>query len=449
MPSEPKTLHFGVLSTAGAGHLNPLIALSQELVRRGHEVTFFGRPKIEPDIEQAGFKFVALGANTASAQREPGSDVATIRDEIASLRIRLTRMCVEIEQYLAATPSAVARAKVNALLVDEIALTGPTVAQLLEIPYFLIATSVPHYFGWGRSAWFSGYRLSKTWLSWLQGVFLEQSVLRTKGPVLRTLNDFRHSVGLDPDGRTTPDSLCLAKITQLPPRLKPSQRKESQDFHCAGPFIDRSVRRHVPFPWERLDGRPMVYASLGTTSNVDAAIINMIAEACRDLNVQLVISLGNRVAVEELANLPREPIVVQYAPQLELLKRAAAVITHGGANTVFETLLEGKPMVVIPLAYDQPALADQLKQVGVAEVLPVMRLSSKRIHLALVNILESRKYREAALQMQAELQESRGIDCAAEIIETALEVHWLKQSIRVSARPLATGQLTTPEPRGA
>lgn len=439
MPAETKCWHFGVLSTAGVGHLNPLIALSHELVGRGHQVTFFGRPKIERDIAQAGLGFFPLAPEAIAPPQQQGTTTPSICAEIASLRSRLTRMCGEIEYYLAETPAAIAQTGVNALLVDEIALTGPTIAQLLGLPYFVIATSVPHHFGWKFSSWFSGHRLSKTRWSWLQSIFLEQSVLRISGRVRRTLDRFRHSVGLGPPGGFP----CLACITQLPPCLALPGPVASKNWSCAGPFIHRFARLHVPFPWEKLDGRPIVYASLGTTKNVPPAVLRMIAEACRGLGVQLVISLGNRFAPEDFADQPGDPIVVRYAPQLELLKRAAIVITHGGSNTVFESLLEAKPMIVIPLAFDQPAMAARLRQAGVAEVLPVMHLSPRRIRRALVNILEQRKYREAALRIQAELNSISGVECAANILEEALacrrqmpEPHALRA--RVSSRTIAS-----------
>jgi len=61
--------------------------------------------------------------------------------------------------------------------------------------------------------------------------------------------------------------------------------------------------------------------------------------------------------MEELAG---EPIVVEFAPQLELLKRAALCITHAGLNTALECLSNGLPMVAIPITNDQPGLQPEL-----------------------------------------------------------------------------------------
>ncbi len=113
--------------------------------------------------------------------------------------------------------------------------------------------------------------------------------------------------------------------------------------------------------------------------------------------------------------------MTRYAPQLELLKIAKIVITHGGSNTVFEALMEGKPMVVIPLAHDQPAIAARLARLKIAEVLPVMWLSATQISAAVTKLLHDASYSNAALDMQAILRSFNGSERAAEIIEENME----------------------------
>jgi MGT family glycosyltransferase len=176
----------------------------------------------------------------------------------------------------------------------------------------------------------------------------------------------------------------------------------------------------VEFPWERLDGRPLVYASLGTTRNACPEIFHLIAKACSELDVQLVIALGNRFDAAQFANLPGSPVVAQYAPQPELLEAASVVISHCGLNTTLETLAAGKPMVAIPLMYDQPANARRLERLGAAEVLPVMRLTAQRIRAAVVKVLNEPRYREAALQAQSKLRMLKGTAYAATIMERYL-----------------------------
>jgi zeaxanthin glucosyltransferase len=122
-------------------------------------------------------------------------------------------------------------------------------------------------------------------------------------------------------------------------------------------------------------------------------------------------------------------MVTKYAPQLELLKLARIVITHGGSNTVFETLMEGKPMIVIPLALDQPAVAARLTRLRLARVLPVMRLSPGKIRAAVTKLLNDASYLHAAQSMQIELPSIHGEELAADVIEKALDDHLVSRKV--------------------
>ena len=421
MRTELRRWHFGVLSFTGIGHLNPLIALSQELSSRGHKVTFFEKPKIEGRVRQAGLEFVPVCDGMVSKQQAPRNDRSSLCTEIATLRFNLTRIVRDINCFLDEMPTALARAGVDTLLINEIALTGPTVAQIMSLPYSLISTSVPHCFGWNSLSWFTGYRYSASSLSWLRGALLELSVQRMRGPILRALDEHRRRWGLAPVRTIAKAFPHLAFITQLPQCIDVPRRSLPQNFHYAGPFRSKVGRPHVQFPWHLLDGRPVLYASLGTTRNVRPEVFQMIAAACSDGNVQLVLSLGNRFVPEMFAGLPGRPVVMKFAPQLELLAVSDAVITHGGLNTVLEALTEGKPMIVIPFAYDQPAIAARLKRLHVAEVLPVMRLSAARIHAAVVKILSDASYRNAARELQNRLRSVPGSEYAANVIEQRLD----------------------------
>jgi len=424
MSAERPRRHFGVMSFTGTGHLNALILLSQQLKERGHKVTFFEKPKIESRVREAGLDFFPIGTGRSSLKGQTALTThSSLRSQLSTLRFNLNRIRHDLGTYLEETPSALVRAGVDALLVNEIALTGPTVAQIAHLPYFIISTSVPHNLGWNGFSLLSGYKYSESWFSAVETTLLEVSVLGMRGPIRRTLDAQRRKLGLGSvrEGRKTYPE--LAHITQLPQCLDLPRSGLPGNFHYTGPFANQAARPHVDFPWERLDRRPVVYASLGTTRNVQGFVFRLIAEACQDLGLQLVISLGGRFDAEMFSDLPGNPIVTKFAPQLELLKRATVVITHAGPNTVFEALMEGKPMVAIPLAHDQPAIAARLARLGIAEVLPVMRLSANRILKAVTKVLSDPSYRREAVKMRATLQSLRGAERAADVIEEALHKH--------------------------
>jgi MGT family glycosyltransferase len=422
MSTDRVVRHFGVMSFTGTGHLNSLILLSQHLKDRGHEVTFFEKPKIEDRVRQAGLNFYPIGTSKSPfKEKNANSNHPSLHSQFSTLRFNLRRITQDLETYLQETTIAVTRAKVDVLLVNEIALTGPTVAQIAGLPYFIISTSVPHNFGWNDLPWLSGYKYSKSWFSLIETAFLENSVLRIHGPIRRALDACRRRVGLGPVRHARKSYPELAHITQLPECLDLPRSKLPGNFHYTGPFANQEKRPHVDFPWDRLDGRPIIYASLGTTRNVQAFVFRLVAEACKDLDLQLVISLGGRFDAKMFSDLPGNPLVVRYAPQPELLRIAVIVITHGGPNTVFEALMAGRPIVAIPLAHDQPAVAARLARLGIAEVLPVMRLSARKVNRAVTRVLGDPRYRCAALKMQATLHSLHGLQRAGDVIEESLE----------------------------
>ena len=161
----------------------------------------------------------------------------------------------------------------------------------------------------------------------------------------------------------------------------------------------------------------MIYASLGTVQNRLLWIFKAIAEACADLDAQLVIALGGGASPESLPQLPGNPIVVGYAPQLELLPKAALTITHAGMNTTLESLSNGVPMVAIPITNDQPGVAARIAWTGTGEAIPLAEVDAEKLHLAIKQVLTDKSYKENALKLQQANQRGGGVSKAADIIE--------------------------------
>jgi MGT family glycosyltransferase len=320
---------------------------------------------------------------------------------------------VYVREYLA----AITATGVDALLMGEIALAGPTVAEIRRTPYFVVSTSIPHNFGWSAPQEFLQHR---TWQEQLQARIFEVSIFCMRGPVRRILDRYRNQAGLGPVADIGASFPELAHITQWPRCLDTPRQEVPDRFFYTGPFVDSGARSSVEFPWDKLDGQPLVYASLGTTRKADPEIYYRIASACAGLDVQLVVTLGGRRNLESFANLPGNPLVVENAPQLDLLERADLVITHAGPNTVLETLLSGKPMLALPLALDQPAVAAHLERLGVAEVLSPRHRSADEIREALLKLRAENRYREAAKAIQTQLQSLHGTAQAVSIVGEAL-----------------------------
>ena len=413
---------LGAFCFPGTGHLNPLTALARRLQQRGHTVIIFGIADVEARVRAAGIDFCLIGQSDypLGTLQELDQQLGEMTGA-AVLRFTMQRICNTARMVLRDGLEAVRNANLDAMLVDETDMAN-TIAECLNLPFISLALIPPlvndnryppFYFGWSGS---------QRWWSRLRNEIAIRVLTRVARPIFAAVNEYRVAWGMD-IGREPGEGLSkLAQITQLPRALEFDIDPLPRNLYYTGPFVDPAQRSPIDFPWDRLDGRPLIFASLGTLQNQSREKFRIIADACAALDVQLVMSLGGGLDREELGALSGDPIVVNYAPQLELVKRASAVITHAGLNTVLESLSEGVPLVCIPLGNDQPGVAARVKARGAGVVVPPRRINAKRLHSAVRAVLENESYRLAARKIQAAIAEVNGLDRAADIVEDALKI---------------------------
>ena len=136
--------------------------------------------------------------------------------------------------------------------------------------------------------------------------------------------------------------------------------------------------------------------------------------------IQVVLSIGRIINIDDLGSVPTNTLVVQSAPQIGLLKRAALCITHAGLNTTLEALAQGVPMVAIPIGYDQPGVAARIAHHGVGEFIEVERLTVERLSQLIQRVLNDSGYRNRAQYFRHVIAETDGLDLAADMIGRAL-----------------------------
>ena len=383
----------------------------------------FGIADTEAGVRAAGLDFHLIGAEDfpSGTLNRLDEQLAQLKG-IAAFRLTLKRVRGSMRMVLRDGPEAVRRAAVDALLVDEADFAG-NVADHLGLPWISIALIPPLLPDDRFPPFWLGWAAGQDRLSRLRNRFAIHLLLLFAAPIFRDVNQQRRLWGLRPHARPEEGLSSLAQITQLPEALEfEIHGKRPQGLHYTGPFLRAQQRAAVDFPWERLDGRPLIYASLGTLQNGSEAIFRTITDACAGLNAQLVISLGGGLDPARLGELAGDPLVVRFAPQLEILKRAALVITHAGLNTVLEALSEGVPLVAVPLGNDQPGVAARLKARGACVVVSRHRLNPVRLRKAIVLVLQNSRYRESAQVLQRAIQHLDGPNRAADLIEQLLKL---------------------------
>ena len=398
------------------GHLNPFLALAREIQGRGNRVTVFQMPDLASSVCGEQVDFVPIGASDHPIGSLPQSlaELGQLSG-LRALRFTVRAVVKTTEMICRDAPQAVHDARVDMLLVDQTEPAGGSVAEHLGIPFVTLCNALalnrepdvpPPFSPWSyrKSAWARirnrlGYAVSD----------------RILAPVRAVLADYRRRWKL-PAHRGPEDSYSqLAQISQQPQEFDFPREFLPSCFHYVGPL--RSPERHtIEFPWHRLDGRPLIYSSLGTLQNQKTDLFQCFVDACEGLDVQLVIA-GR--SPESLGPLPENVIAVAYAPQLEMLAKASLTLTHGGLNTVLDSLACGVPMVLVPLTYEQPAIAARVRRIGAGEIVPFSNVSPPRLRTEIKKITAGDSYRTKARGLADSIRTAGGVARAADVIETA------------------------------
>jgi zeaxanthin glucosyltransferase len=414
-------LRIGILSFSSPGHFYPLTALGRRLQARGHEVVYFQVADLERPIRAAGLEFRQIG------QEDFPLGSLRVRDEelgqltgLAALRCGLRGIKQNALMLFRDAPAAIRDEGVDSLIIDQVEMAGGTVAEHLGLPFVSAAAALPInldvrtppvIFPWSHRAGVLARLRNQVGNMACEWIFSEN---------LRTINRQRREWRLSPVRDFNGLFSRRAQVAQLPAVLELPGRRLPPYVHFTGPWTDAEGREPVDFPWSRLDPRrPLVYASMGTLQNGITRTFQMIAEACAGLNLQLVISLGGGQDPALLGDLPGDPVVVGYAPQLELVRLSTLTISHGGLNTTLESLSRGVPMIVLPVAYDQPGVGTRVAWSGVGQSIPVGRLTVDRLRQAVRTVLGNPAYRERASQVRKSIEAADGLNRAAELIEGA------------------------------
>jgi zeaxanthin glucosyltransferase len=424
--------HFGIICPTATGHLNPAIALAKELQRRGHQVTFFQVEDARHQVESAGLGFQVMGETEfpLGAMSKFLSHLGHLSG-LAAIKYSIHWLQRSTEMILQAAPDKLKQAKIEVLIVDQVVPGGATVAQFAKIPFISLCCALLINQEPSIPPFMTDWQYSTTRWAMLRNKIGYKFMAHLTKPIRETVDKYHQQWGLPL--RTSIDAgfSPLAQISQQPPEFEFPRTTLPSSFYFTAPFDDLKTREAIDFPWSKLTGEPLIYASMGTLQNRQLEIFYCIAEACAELPVQLVISLGNQN--NSIPELPGSPLIVPYAPQLKLLQKASLTITHAGLNTVLESLRNGVPIVAIPITNDQPGVAARLTWSGAGEFIPVAELNVFKLKSMIQHILTQPTYRENARRLQAAMEGVNGAVVAADIIDRVLVQRQLLPSEAVSS----------------
>jgi len=329
-----------------------------------------------------------------------------------------------MEAVLSSLPAALATTGADAVVLDTYQYYVELIPMSLGLPYVHVSNALHFdysgytplcFYDWPHETTPAALARNR------EGVANIARMLKQANPAVRA---YAERAGLkidwdDPGSTLSP----LASITQVPRAFDFESSHWPSQFHHTGPFHDGKGREKVDFPWERLTGEPLIYASMGTVMNGRVeAFRAIVAALTKHKDLQLVLSVGDRVDPEQIGPAPNNAIIVKRSPQLELLKRASVCVTHAGLNTVLESLAQGVPQVAIPVTFDQPGVAARIADKKTGVVSSLDKLSAEHLSTLLNEVLSNPTYRANARKLQKAITKANGLSVAADLIEESLGV---------------------------
>jgi len=379
--------------------------------------------KVDQRLTEKGLRF---SVPTGGGWLFEAFGICTPRGRLQGMRALgfiFQRFCQNSAMVLRDAPNAIRSERIDALIVGQAELAGGSVAERLGLPFVTAILTLP--LNLDPCVPFCAFhsQLEAGRRAPARNVVRNVWIRFMASELCALINRQRKIWGLQPKAGLDAFYSEPAQVAQVPSGFDFPGRKLPAAFHYTGPFVDRAARKEISFPWSQLDSsRPLVFVSMGTLQNGIKEVYRVVAKTCAEFPVQTVLALGGNLAPEALGPLPGDPIIARYAPQLDLLRKSALTVFHGGLNTALESLSCDVPMIAIPVTFDQPGVGARLLWTGTGKAIPVHELKSCRLRAAIREVLGTGRYRAQAKALQRQISSIRGVERAAELVERSLAV---------------------------
>jgi MGT family glycosyltransferase len=411
------------------GHIHPNLAIAHALADRGHRCAFYTGGSIQASIEAEGFRCFPF----RHVDERRVEDIVLTLDAL-SLEWRQARrrkalltewLLGTIEAQLADLETVRHIAPPDAIVCDP-AMWGPLLVLQesagipLAIMSYVAACMLP-----GPEGPIVGLPLRRP-----QGTAgrLQHRVLRSVAHLVatnvrRAADNVRARHGLPPVGMSV-----TAFAGTMPLYLVPSTPAFDRDRHDLPP----SVRYVGPCAWDKPStapparwlaelprDRPLVYVTEGTMHSKPPLLLRAAIHGLASQPVQVIATTGQHRDPEtlDLGAIPPNVRVERFVPHSDLLARADAVITTGGTGTVLASLAAGVPLVIVPMAWDQPENAWRVTEAGAGVRIAPSDCTPDAVRRAVTRVLDDERFRGHARRLGDDFRRRGGATEAAALLE--------------------------------
>ncbi|MBU8689788.1 glycosyl transferase [Priestia megaterium] len=380
----------------GEGHINPTIALVEELVKKGEEVVYYCVEEYKNKIKKTGASFRPYENFVRNIDM-----VERMTKRIDPLEM-LLHMGRSTDKIIETVLQEISNEKYDYVIYDNNFAAGWIIADVLKIPKVSSCTTFAINEEVFLSLTKSRGEIDKTSPKYKE---IEKISKKWKQKYGITLTDKQNLM-------SCPGDITLVYTSKL---YQPHAEKFDDSFIFVGPSI--ASRKDIePLPLENISNDKLIFISMGTVFNQQPELYKTCFEAFGESSAKVILSVGKQTDINQFKDIPANFIVRNYVPQLEILQQADIFITHGGMNSSSEGLYFGVPLLVIPVMGDQPIVAKRIEELGAGLQLNRDELDAGALRSATEQILSNPAFKEKSLEVGKSLKEAGGYKKAVEAI---------------------------------
>lgn len=423
--------HVMVISVPLMGHTNQLIAISEELVRRGYRVSIVIHPTAKTWISDPNIQFIPWTAQSLDSEDEYSPEKDTFWHKISqephpwrSNQMMLERITTFYRLMYESLKRLLQEHHPDCLIIDRAVVPAIDLAIQQQLPFMIQTRFLGQFvkpspdqpqFGTGYSAQMNLWQKLLNFLSpRLEAFYLL--------PTLLKLNQIRQNCTHQKD---LPDpwknqTIIVGTSFEIEP-----QRPLPANVHLVGPIFS-SKQKPVGdslHDWLESDGKTgVIYMAFGTLATLNAWQAKALIEGLAETGLKVLWSLPeNQRSI--LPKLPSTVRIESFVPQLAVLSHPSVVafVSHCGMNSIHESLYHGKPILALPVFGDQHYNAARLVDLGVALKLNKRSFSRTEVSSKINHLLHNPCYQEKALHLSTKLKQTDGLNQAAQLVETIIQ----------------------------
>ena len=388
------------LAFPGHGHVNPTIGLVNELIRKGDEIIYICSEEFRSKFENTGAKFIGFDLDLSDFDGK--NTIDNMGERFLKIFKNILNLAIEQE------------GEFDYIVVDPFIRPGTKIVEKFKVKKVITISTT-----FAINKEFSERILKSMSQDKSTIDKMTENFIKLKPEFEKLGKEFSISFPEKPIELITgvKNDLTIVFTSKY---YQPNAEVFDETYKFVGPSIfDR--RELEDFKIENSKNKKIVYISLGTIANTNIEFYKNCFNALGSReDLMVIMSVGKKINISDLGQIPTNFKLYNYVPQLEVLKKVDLFITHGGMNSSSEGLYNNVPLIVVPQFGDQPVVAKRVEELGAG--VPLMGdISPLAIENAVNKILSDNSYKENAKKVGESLRECGGYKKAAEAIYEAID----------------------------